>query len=424
MVTRIVLFVALACLSQICHASAPPSSEQQLGELLYTDTNLSTNRNQSCATCHDLNPVTDPISGKKTAPGFVDPVNVLQGTPVSRGSIDFATGSLNAPSVGYALFSPTFHWDESESLYVGGQFWNGRSKDLADQAKQPFLNPVEMAMPNKWAVISRLKESETYRKLFWQIYRINLDGIPHIQSALFKQQPPEQVDAVYDRMAEAIAKFEKTGRFRKFNAKFDFVMAGKTQFTALEKLGLEVFNDENKGNCAACHISEMQTDEHGKPIPPLFTDFTYDNLGLPRNAKIPGNPKPDLGLCERSEITKLDRKKEECGKHKVMSLRNISLTAPYGHNGVFATLEQIVHFYNTRDTLGKVRDNLDPGFGVKGWPEPEVASNVNTEELGDLGLTAEEETALVAFMGTLTDDYPEWGNDLRVPPGTPSPFAN
>ncbi len=423
MVKKIAPFIALVCLSQSCQSLTPLTTKQQLGELLYTDTNLSTNRNQSCATCHSLNPIKDPISGKITAPAFVDPANVAQGVPVSRGSIDFATGSLNTPSVGYALFSPKFHWDGSEGLYIGGQFWNGRSQDLADQAKQPFLNPVEMAMPNKWAVVSRLKESETYQTLFWQIYQINLNEIPHIKFALFKQQAPEQVDAVYDRMAEAIAEFEKSGRFRKFNAKFDFVMAGKTRFTALEKLGLEVFNDENKGNCAACHISEMPMDGQSKSLPPLFTDFTYDNLGLPRNIKIPGNPKPDLGLCGRPEITKLDPKRKECGKHKVMSLRNIALTAPYGHNGMFDTLEQVVHFYNTRDTLGKVKDNLDPGFGVTGWPEPEVAINVNTDELGDLGLTAKEEKALVAFMKTLTDDYPAWGNDPLIPPGTPSPFT-
>jgi len=420
---KISSFIALACLSQSCQSLTPSATEQQLGELLFTDINLSTNRNQSCATCHNLSSIKDPISGNKTAPGFVDPANVQKGTPVSRGSIDFATGSLNTPSVGYALFSPTFHWDESEGLYVGGQFWNGRSPDLADQAKQPFLNPVEMAMPNPWSVVSRLKESETYRKLFWQLYQINLNEIPHIKFALFKQQPTEQVDAAYNRMAEAIAQFEKSDRFRKFNSKFDFVMAGKTKFTALEKLGMDVFNDENKGNCAACHSSEMHTDGRGKSTPPLFTDFTYDNLGLPPNQKIPGTPKPDLGLCGRPEIKKRDPKKEECGKHKVMGLRNIALTPPYGHNGVFATLEQIVHFYNTRDTLGKVKDNLDPGFGITGWPAPEVANNVNVDELGDLGLTAKEEKALVAFMKTLTDDYPVWGNDPDVPPGTPSPFA-
>ena len=108
--------------------------------------------------------------------------------------------------------------------------------------------------------------------------------------------------------------------------------------------------------------------------------------------------------------------------HKVSSLRNVALTAPYGHNGVFATLEEIVHFYNTRETLGRVTSDQDPGFGVTGWAPPEVAFNVNFDEVGSLNLSAVEEAALVAFLKTLTDKYPETGGDPNVPPGTPSPF--
>ena len=168
----------------------------------------------------------------------------------------------------------------------------------------------------------------------------------------------------------------------------------------------------------------METDAHGHITPPLFTDFTYDNIGVPQNLKIPGNPKPNLGLGERPEIRKLDLDKAEWGKHKVMTLRNIAITPPYAHNGVFATLEQITHFYNTRDSLGYVSNNLQGDFGVSGWPKPEVDKNVNHEELGNLGLTPAEEKAVVAFMKTLTDGYPEWGNDPLVPPGTPSPFMD
>ena len=90
--------------------------------------------------------------------------------------------------------------------------------------------------------------------------------------------------------------------------------------------------------------------------------------------------------------------------------------------GVFANLEQIVHFYNTRDTLGWVSDNQHPGFAKTGWPDPEISQNVNHDELGNMGLTPDEEKAIVAFMKTLTDDYPKWGKDWRVPLGTPSPF--
>ncbi len=141
------------------------------------------------------------------------------------------------------------------------------------------------------------------------------------------------------------------------------------------------------------------------------------------NVKIPKNPEPNAGLGGRSEIAAVDPDGNEIGKHKVMSLRNIALTPPYGHNGVFATLEQTVHFYNTRDTLGWLPDNRDSGFATAGWPDPEIPQNVNHDELGNLGLTNDEEQAIVAFMLTLTDDYQKWGKDPRVPPRTPSPFA-
>jgi cytochrome c peroxidase len=199
-------------------------------------------------------------------------------------------------------------------------------------------------------------------------------------------------------------------------------MAGRAVFSPLEHEGFALFNDETKGNCAACHISKINHDENGGIIPPLFTDFTYDNIGLPRNMNIPNNPAPNLALGGRADIAKQDPDGLEIGKHKVMTLRNIAITPPFGHNGVFANLEQIVHFYNTRDTLGRVANNLDKDFGKTGWPKPEVDQNVNHNELGNLGLTPAEEKAIVAFLKTLTDDYPKWGKDPLVPPGTPPPF--
>ena len=142
----------------------------------------------------------------------------------------------------------------------------------------------------------------------------------------------------------------------------------------------------------------------GKMYPPVITDFTYDNIGVPRNTSIPGNPAPDIGLAATTGDP------AQKGKHKVMSLRNIAITAPYGHNGFFATLEEIVHFYNTRDVVSE------------GWAPPEIADNLNTDELGNLGLTAAEEADLVAFMKTLTDNYPEWGDDNNVPEDSASPW--
>ncbi len=138
-------------------------AEQKLGQALYLDKNLSLNRNQSCADCHSLNPSNDPQAGEsRPAAGFVDPRNVETGSPVSEGSVAGRFGSLNAPSAGYAAFSPFFHWNSADGHYVGGQFWNGRADTLAGQAGEPFLNPVEMAMPSRWSVADRLKGKGVY----------------------------------------------------------------------------------------------------------------------------------------------------------------------------------------------------------------------------------------------------------------------
>jgi cytochrome c peroxidase len=420
---RITLMSLIVTCCSLSNANDRFNNEQLLGLLLFKDKNLSLNRNQSCSSCHSLEAVVDTDIPFNSVPGFVDPVNVKNGAAVSSGSFTELKGTLNAPSIGYAANSPLFHWDEKEGLYLGGQFWDGRSQNLIDQAKQPFLNPVEMAMPNKWSVASRLRENSSYRKLFREIYALDLTAVSSYPSSKVRElKNPAAVDNLYHHLAKAISEFEKSRTFNKFNSKFDYVITGKTNFSAIEKKGFELFNEEKKGNCAACHISETGQDKSGRIKPPLFTDFTYDNIGLPRNVKIPGNPEPNLGLGGRLDIAKKDTEGNEIGKHKVMTLRNIAITPPYGHNGVFSTLKQIVHFYNTRDTLGWVSDNRDPGFGKTGWPEPEIMQNVNRDELGDLKLTSDEELAIVAFMKTLTDDYPSWGNDPNVPPGTPSPY--
>lgn len=417
--------IALLSVGIESHADHRLNLEQQLGERLFSDRNLSLNKNQSCATCHSLTPAHGKSLITKIVPGFVDPENVKTGSAVSSGSIAGLFGSLNAPSVGYAAHSPEFHWhvedgdDEADGLYIGGQFWNGRATNLSEQAKKPFLNPVEMAMPSELAVLRRIQQDKTYRRLFLEVYGIDLNQIADSRKPAVSQA--QLISRLFERVAQAISAYEESPVFNKFNSKFDYVLAGKTRFTPLEAQGFELFNREDKGNCAACHVSEASVAEDGSIEPPLFTDFSYDNIGLPRNVNIPGNPEPDPGLGGRTDLSKDPA--NELGKHKVMSLRNIALTAPYGHNGSMATLEQIVHFYNTRDTLGHVDDINHPQFGKTGWPAPELVENLNRDELGNLQLSQEEELAIVAFMKTLTDDYPKWGHDRRVPPWSLAPFA-
>jgi len=405
---------------------------QRLGQRLYQDTSLSRERNQSCESCHTLSPaevLTEVRPGKfryrnQPAVSFADPDNIRNGTAVADGSIEGEFGTLNTPSAGYAAFSPFFHWDGNEGLYIGGQFWNGRANTLSDQASRPPLNPVEMAMPSKWAVVTRLKEHPKYVEWFRQIYDIDLDLIPAYELAPAGLTPPPGVLAAYDALADAIGQFEKSRQFNRFDSKFDFVLAGMTQFTEQEGRGFALFVGD-RAQCSACHVTDMTIAPDGSLFPPLLTDFTYDNLGAPRNRNIPGDPEPSPGLGGRPDIAAGDPNGNEIGKQKVMSLRNIALTRPYMHNGAFRTLEQVVHFYNTRDTMPRVcTDIYDPGFGDDCWPAPEFGATMNVDELGDLGLSAEEEADLVAFMKTLTDNYPQWGDDPNVPPGTPSPFAD
>lgn len=352
-------------------------AKQQLGELLYFDKDLSINKNQACASCH-------------FPPAFVDPANTADpvNSVVSLGSDVSLNGGRNSPSAGYAAFSPFFHWEPVEGLYIGGQFWDGRANTLTDQAKAPFLNPVEMAMPSKESVLKRIASKSNvnhkdYKKLWEQAYDVKLKQLNDPESKV-------EANALYDMMADAIAAFEKTRVFSPFNSKFDYHLAGLAELSEQELRGLTLF--EGKAKCNACHPSAALIAPDGSLLPPLFTDFTYDNIGVPKstNTLIVDNP-VDLGLGGRADIAARDPAGADIGKHKVMTLRNIAVTAPYGHNGFFATLEDIVHFYNTRD--------------VEDWPAPEVPQNVNVDELGNLGLTAAEEADIVAFMKTLTDGY-------------------
>jgi cytochrome c peroxidase len=390
---------------------ANKGAQLALGEKLYNDVNLSLNADQSCATCHNPNPKVSLVVGS-----FIDdraPVLALTGhdppwpalvpPPVSQGSDDNPSittddrfGGRNTPSAAYAAFSPAFRFDEVAGLYVGGQFWDGREMNLAGQAAGPFRNPVEMAMPDKSAVVLALQaDYPRYQDLFKAAY-VTKDG-PFDLKAVDGTSNQAVLEA-YDLMAKAIGEFEKTQLFNKFNSKYDYFLAGQGTLTAEEEKGLKLF--EGKAMCALCHISQASIAPNGGPMPPLFTDFTYDNLGVPKNYFIEvlnGAQDPDLGLGGVLSDLAQD------GKFKVMTLRNIEITAPYAHNGVFQTLEEIVHFYNTRDVLGICADNMDSEFGVTCWPAPDVADNMNVAELGDLSLSAKQEQRIVLFLKTLTD---------------------
>lgn len=239
------------------------------------------------------------------------------------------------------------------------------------------------------------------------------------------------IEATYNRVALSVAAFEASPEVNQFSSKFDLYLDGRVELTELESWGMELFN--GKGLCSACHISEVGEDDEK----PLFTDYTFDNLGTPRNPENPfyrmdevflddGSPiNPegfdwiDTGLGGFLQMQDINpdwaaMAMDNMGKHKVPTLRNVGkgpgsgFTKAYMHNGYFKSLKSVVHFYNTRDVKPACPDPFTleaDALRMGCWPEPEVALNVNTDELGDLGLTDEEEDAIVAFMLTLSDGY-------------------
>jgi len=337
------------------------TQKQQLGKKIFFDKNLSTPPGQACSSCHD------------PEFGFGDPNT---GLPVSQGANLDRYGNRNDLTAAYAGFSPEFHFDEEEGLYIGGQFWDGREATLEGQAKGPFLNPLEMANPDEQAVIDKIKNSD-YVDLFKEV---------------FGDDALQNTEKAYNFVAEALADYERSYELNKFNSKYDYYLKGEADLTPQEARGFAIFVSEEKGNCAACH--PHQAGENGSP--PLFTDYTYDNLGVPKNAEMPFYYLPEefnpdgVGFVDQG-LGAIVNIPEEIGKFKVPTLRNIAKTAPYMHNGIFKTLRQVVVFYNTR--------------AVGPWPEPEITENMNEEELGNLGLTDQEIDDLVAFMNTLTDGF-------------------
>ena len=375
--------------------SAKPSgvtltAVEQLGKEIFFD-KISDPGSMSCADCHG------------PAVGFTGPIpGINKSGAVYRGAVPQRFGNRKPPSAAYATLSPVFYYDGDEGLFIGGNFWDGRAtgetlgNPAADQALGPFLNPVEHNNASKEAVIMIIADSN-YADL-WE--------------AVWGPDPIlDDIEGNYDRVGLSIAAYEDSPEVNQFSSKYDAFLAGEVELSKEEADGLVLFI--GKGMCSACHPSELGAGGES----PLFTDFTFDNLGAPKN---PDNPfydmdqvfvddgsainpdganwvDPGLGGFLETLPEYEDMASENMGKHKVPTLRNVAkangLNFPkaYMHNGVFKSLKEVVNFYNTRD--------------VGDWPEPEVAANVNTDELGDLGLTDAEEDAIVAFMRTLSDGY-------------------
>ena len=332
---------------------APRATAAEVGKLLFEDARLSANGDQSCASCH------------AASSGFADPDSTNL-NPVSEGSIPGSFGNRNAPTSAYAGFSPKFDKTTDAAgnpVYVGGLFMDGRSSSLETQAMEPFLNMLEMANTSKLAVVEKV-QSSTYVDKF---------------KAVFGADVFDNTDIAYDDIAFAIAAFERTDEMNKFNSKFDCYLQDKEAYplSDIEQKGLERFDFASK--CSICHSVEPDP-VSGKV---LLTNFQYFNIGVPKN---PNNPFKDIdnGLGKRMSLD------SENGKFRTPTLRNIELTAPYMHNGVFSTLEEVIRFYYILE-----KETAEP--------PPEVSTNIAADATPSDDLTDDHITELLAFMKTLTD---------------------
>jgi len=361
--------------------SAELSETARLGELIFKDVSLSASGRQACISCHD--PAFGHAAPNALAAQFGGAALELQ-------------GGRNAPSIRYLSANTAFHFD-AEGTPTGGFFWDGRAASLQDQAGKPFLNPVEMANGSEEEVVARLAKA-SYVADFRALYGADIFDRP--------------ADA-FARMTLALQAYQREDvDFRPFSSKYDAFLRGTATLSAAETRGLALFNAPTKGNCAGCHPSAKGSDGSL----PLFTDFTYDNLGVPRNTALPQNAHPaffDLGLCARDGGDKAART-DLCGAFKVPSLRNVALRKAYFHNGRFTSLKEALTFYVQRDTSPEKWYPLNADGTVHKFDDLPVAyrANVNTTEApynrprgGVPALSDTEIDELITFLATLSDGY-------------------
>ncbi|AKH78337.1 cytochrome-c peroxidase [Leptospira interrogans] len=250
----------------------------QLGEKLYFEKRLSANDTQSCNSCHN-------VVGKAAG---------VDNLPTSPGAFG-KNGVRNSPTV----LNAGFHI---------AQFWDGRAKDLKEQAKGPILNPVEMAMPSASEVEEKIGQIPEYQELFAKAYPDSLTK--ENSNTLTRAQK-----ITYDNITGAIAAFERT---LKTQDRFDDFQKGNHKALSIEEQeGLEKFIATG---CITCHVG------------PLLGGNSFRKLGQI-------NPYENSSDKGRQDLTK---NSSDAFVFKVPSLRNVAITGPYFHDGKITTLEEAV----------------------------------------------------------------------------------
>ena len=400
-----------------------------LGQALVFDRTLSVNGTQACGLCHAQ------ATGYTASIAAFAPVG-----GVMPGAVPWRAGFRAPQSLAYAAFAPVLTYRPVTQDFAGGNFWDSRATGLmtgspsADQVIVPLTDPVEMALPDPACAVRRLSATP-YAALFSTVWgaqslsiswpddtdarcerpangrsqiALNLSRADRARTALTVQQ-----------IGLTVAAYEQSELASPFNSRFDNFISGQGALTAVEREGYALFT--GRAHCSACHAADGT---HA-----LFTDFTSSNIGVPRNGadpflteNVPGlqgyvaNPDgrafadPGLGgfLASAADINAQWKAQAPrfIGTFQVPTLRNAAARPAgfprrYMHNGFFRNLDEVVHFFNTRDVLPVCADGH--GVGVSCWPAPEIAANEEKTLTGNLGLSAHEEQALVAFMATLTD---------------------
>lgn len=368
-------------------AEAARRAEQlrAVGARLFGDRTLSASGTLACASCHRPDRAFGPPDGLAVRLG---------------GAANTASGVRAVPSLRYLQGVPAFteHYyappdDGDESIDngpAGGLTWDGRVDRGRDQARLPLLSPLEMANASEAAVS---------RSLLAAPYAADLGTLA-----------AGGRETVFQTALEALEAYEETPElFAPYSSRFDAVLNGRATLTPLEARGREVFEDPARGNCASCHPSEP--DRRG--VPPVFSDFGYAAIGLPRNHEIPANANPryfDLGLCGPFRST-LSERPDTCGKFRTPSLRNVATRGVFFHNGVVHSLRDAVAFYATRDTQPERWYPLGSDGAPVWFDDLPPADRANVERGAPFGrrpgsrssLSEADIDAVVAFLGTLTD---------------------
>lgn len=360
---------------------ASVSAAASVGEKIFKDVSLSASGKMSCATCHD------PANAHA-------PANNLS-VQLGGAKLD-VPGFRATPSLRYLNLTPAFFFDK-DGTPTGGFTHDGRAQTLAQQAETPFLAPHEMANRDRADVVAKLQRS-AYVSEF---------------KAAFGATIFENTDSAFERALFALQQYQKEDKdFHPYDSKYDQFLAGKAALNEAELRGLALFNNPSKGNCIGCHSSAKGADGSS----PLFTDFTYDNLGVPRNYAIPATADAayaDLGLCG-PDRTDLKARTDLCGAFKVPSLRNVATRKVFFHNGRFTSLRDAVSFYVRRDTNPEEWYPLAADGSVMKFDDLPAAylKNVNTTEVPynrqrgmAAALSPAEVDDVVKFLATLNDGY-------------------